>query len=169
MMDGVISGKTGFTGNAGYCYVTALRNGDRTFTVTLLGCGWPNNKTYKWQDASLLLNYGLENFSRKDLFDYEMQFPPVSVTDGITGSVPVEIHPAPLIYAVKFSDDLQIHYNYRKNITAPVEQGDVIGSVSYSLNYTVIRKYNLYAAGSVGRFDYSYCLGRVIQTFLLGK
>lgn len=169
MMDGVISGKTGFTGNAGYCYVTALRNGDRTFTVTLLGCGWPNNKTYKWQDASLLLNYGLENFSRKDLFDYEMQFPPVSVTDGITGSVPVEIHPAPLIYAVKFSDDLQIHYNYRKNITAPVEQGDVIGSVSYSLNDTVIRKYNLYAAGSVGRFDYSYCLGRVIQTFLLGK
>ena len=169
MMDGVISGKTGFTGNAGYCYVTALRNGDRTFTVTLLGCGWPNNKTYKWQDASLLLNYGLENFSRKDLFDYEMQFPPVSVTDGITGSVPVEIHPAPLIYAVKFSDDLQIHYNYRKNITAPVEQGDVIGSVSYSLNDTVIRKYNLYAAGSVGRFDYSYCLVRVIQTFLLGK
>lgn len=89
MMDGVISGKTGFTGNAGYCYVTALRNGDRTFTVTLLGCGWPNNKTYKWQDASLLLNYGLENFSKKDLFDYEMQFPPVSVMDGITGSVPV--------------------------------------------------------------------------------
>lgn len=89
--------------------------------------------------------------------------------DGITGSVPVEIHPAPLIYAVKFSDDLQIHYDYRKNITAPVEQGDVIGSVSYSLNDTVIRKYNLYAAGSVGRFDYSYCLGRVIQTFLLGK
>ena len=39
MMDGAISGKTGFTGEAGYCYVGALRRNDRTFVVALLGCG----------------------------------------------------------------------------------------------------------------------------------
>src|SRR5699024_12214716 len=31
MMEGALSGKTGFTGDAGYCYVGALRRGERTF------------------------------------------------------------------------------------------------------------------------------------------
>ena len=31
MMNGALSGKTGFTGNAGYCYVGALKCDDRTF------------------------------------------------------------------------------------------------------------------------------------------
>ncbi len=39
MMDGAISGKTGFTGDAGYCYVGALQSEDRTFVVALLACG----------------------------------------------------------------------------------------------------------------------------------
>ena len=50
MMEGALSGKTGFTGKAGYCYVGALERDDRTFVVALLACGWPNNKTYKWSD-----------------------------------------------------------------------------------------------------------------------
>ena len=44
MMEGAISGKTGFTADAGYCYVGALTDGGRTFIVVLLACGWPNHK-----------------------------------------------------------------------------------------------------------------------------
>ena len=39
MLDGVISGKTGFTAKAGYCYVGAYRQNDRTYTFALLACG----------------------------------------------------------------------------------------------------------------------------------
>ena len=35
MMEGAISGKTGFTADAGYCYVGALTDGGRTFIVVL--------------------------------------------------------------------------------------------------------------------------------------
>ena len=55
MYDNIISGKTGFTGDAGYCYVCAYKDNDRTFIVALLACGWPDNKTYKWSDAKHLL------------------------------------------------------------------------------------------------------------------
>ena len=48
MMSGAFSGKTGFTGGAGYSYVGALEDGGREFTIALLGCGWPPHKTYKW-------------------------------------------------------------------------------------------------------------------------
>ena len=62
METGVISGKTGFTGNAGYCYVCAVRQDERLFIVALLGCGWPGNKNYKWSDTKKLLSYGRENY-----------------------------------------------------------------------------------------------------------
>lgn len=54
MMEGALTGKTGFTNKAGYCYVGALERDGRRFTIALLACGWPNHKTYKWSDARTL-------------------------------------------------------------------------------------------------------------------
>ena len=62
MMDGALSGKTGFTSKAGYCYVGALERDGKCLIVALLACGWPNNRSYKWTDTRLLMEYGLENY-----------------------------------------------------------------------------------------------------------
>ena len=62
MMEGALGGKTGYTNEAGYCYVGALRQDERTYIVALLGCGWPNNRNYKWSDSKRLFQYGLDNF-----------------------------------------------------------------------------------------------------------
>ncbi len=64
-MEGVISGKTGFTAKAGYCYVAALEQDGERYCIALLACGWPNNKSYKWSDARTLFNYGLKNYEIK--------------------------------------------------------------------------------------------------------
>lgn len=64
-MEGVLSGKTGYTAKAGYCYVAALEENGERYTIALLACGWPNNKTYKWEDAKTLFTYGLENYDKK--------------------------------------------------------------------------------------------------------
>jgi D-alanyl-D-alanine carboxypeptidase (penicillin-binding protein 5/6) len=53
-----ISGKTGYTSEAGYCYVSAVYSQGRKLVVALLASGWPNNKTYKWQDSNRLYSYG---------------------------------------------------------------------------------------------------------------
>lgn len=62
MMDGAIAGKTGFTNDAGYCYVGALERDGKKLIVSLLACGWPNHKGYKWSDTRTLMLYGIENF-----------------------------------------------------------------------------------------------------------
>lgn len=64
-MDGVLSGKTGFTSKAGYCYVAAFEKDGERYCIALLACGWPNNKTYKWKDATKLLNYGMTNYENQ--------------------------------------------------------------------------------------------------------
>lgn len=67
MMDGVISGKTGFTNDAGYCYVCALENGGRTYVSAVLASGWPGNKTYKWLDTKKIMKFGMDNYFLTDL------------------------------------------------------------------------------------------------------
>lgn len=67
MMQGAISGKTGFTNQAGYCYVGALERDGRTLVVALPACGWPNNKGYKWSDTRILMNFGLNDFAYHSL------------------------------------------------------------------------------------------------------
>ena len=66
-MNGVLSGKTGFTNKAGYCYVAAMEINGEKYCIALLACGWPNNKNYKWQDARTLFEYALENYEKKSI------------------------------------------------------------------------------------------------------
>ena len=82
MMDGALTGKTGFTGNAGYCYTGALKSQGRTFVIALLACGWPNNKTYKWKDARKLFQYGISNYKQADITNYDYVPRPVPVENG---------------------------------------------------------------------------------------
>lgn len=88
MTDGVLSGKTGFTGDAGYCYVCACEKDEKTFVVSLLGCGWPNNKGYKWKDSLKLLDYGEDNFDYEKFWK-ELKFPEVPVKDGVEKTLPL--------------------------------------------------------------------------------
>ena len=83
MTDGVLSGKTGFTGNAGYCYVCACEKDGKTFIISLLGCGWPNHKTYKWKDTLALLQYGSDNFSYQTFYE-EPMLGTVEVSEGVS-------------------------------------------------------------------------------------
>lgn len=82
MREGAISGKTGFTGKAGYCYVGAV-NQDGVFLIAaLLACGWPPAKTLKWKDMNTLVDYGMENYSCVSIQSLE--------DPGFTYALPIE-------------------------------------------------------------------------------
>ena len=80
---GAISGKTGFTAGAGYCYVGAVKKGEKTFIAALLGCGWPPHRTYKWEDMGRLLAFGDENYDFYELLKETPEIPPIPVKNGI--------------------------------------------------------------------------------------
>ncbi|MFG6336868.1 MAG: D-alanyl-D-alanine carboxypeptidase, partial [Lachnospiraceae bacterium] len=81
MMEEALSGKTGFTNNAGYCYVGAVESEGRIFTVALLACGWPNNRSYKWSDMKELAAYGMERYQYQDIYE-EQTFADIPVRNG---------------------------------------------------------------------------------------
>lgn len=89
MMEGALSGKTGFTNKAGYCYVGALERDGRTFVVSVLACGWPNNKTWKWNDTRELMQYGIDHFFYRSFLEEGIAFDegrlePIPVLNGQT-------------------------------------------------------------------------------------
>jgi D-alanyl-D-alanine carboxypeptidase (penicillin-binding protein 5/6) len=179
MMQEALSGKTGFTNNAGYCYVGAVKSGDRVFTVALLACGWPNNRSYKWSDMKKLASYGLENYQYRDIYEPKT-FPDVRVLNGIAGedaspyeeaSVPVYLDnggESSLPYLLSESDDIEIETQIAESLTAPVEQGEQVGTVTYYLNGQIIRQYPVLTGEDVKPITYKWIIEYVLGRFTKG-
>ena len=174
MMEGALSGKTGFTADAGYCYVGALRRDDRTFIVALLACGWPNNKGYKWSDTRKLMDYALENYQYRE-FGMEEETVSVVVENGTAGGFPgadgVQIGASaetePFRVLLKSGEEIDVEYDVPESVEAPVEKGQTLGTVVYSLNGGTLREYPLAADASVRKRDFSVCLSYIRDCFFL--
>lgn len=170
MMEGALTGKTGFTGGAGYSYVGALKNGDRTFVIALLGSGWPPHKTYKWSDARTLFDYGAENYTYRDVYE-EPQLPMLPVKNGITDE------DIPLTTGMKeedkhlrllLSDEEQIKQKIEvpDYLEAPVKAGEPVGHVLCTLNGETVQVYPIYTDGSAEKWNLVYCIRGIYEAFL---
>ncbi|MGN0290986.1 MAG: D-alanyl-D-alanine carboxypeptidase family protein [Lachnospiraceae bacterium] len=148
MMDGAISGKTGFTADAGYCYVGAVKRGERTFVVALLACGWPNNKNYKWADTRTLMDYGFSNYENVVVrVDKNLKALPVvnAANEGYEPDkkilMPVSIAGKDIQILKGKSEKVQVKYTGKKSLTAPVKKGEVVGSAEYYIGREKIASY----------------------------
>ena len=176
MMQEALSGKTGFTNNAGYCYVGAVTSEGRTFTVALLACGWPNNRSYKWSEMKKLAAYGMEHYQYRDLYENK-EFQAIPVINGITGeqgtpyekvSVPVvlEDHEETLPYLLGEEDRVEVKTQVAKTLTAPIEDHTEVGEVSYYLNGQLIKRYAVYTKGAVEERSFGWICRYIWRIFL---
>lgn len=176
MMEGALSGKTGFTAEAGYCYVGALRQDDRTFIVALLACGWPNNKGYKWSDTRKLMEYALENYHYREIGAEPEQISlnvENGASDGFPSAAPVRLETAaetePFRVLLKNGEDVAVEYDVPERVAAPVEEGETLGKIVYSLNGETLREYPVTAAESVRERDFSTCFSYTRSCFFLNR
>ncbi|MDE6845953.1 MAG: D-alanyl-D-alanine carboxypeptidase [Lachnospiraceae bacterium] len=177
MMKEALSGKTGFTNNAGYCYVGAIESEGRIFTVALLACGWPNNRSYKWSDMKKLSAYGMENYQYRDI--YEEQEPHIiQVKNGIdnrTDSPYNEAYVTALIddrgeksipYLLSDKDEIEVRTQISEVLRAPVAKNEEIGTVCYYLNGELIRRYPVVTTQAVEERTYSWICSYIWRIFL---
>ena len=176
MMEGALSGKTGFTADAGYCYVGALERDGRTYIVSLLACGWPNNKTYKWSDTKKLMVYGLENYQYRDVFQKDQVFPDLPVPGGQSGQVDeipqVEIglnlspEEQQLNLLLREDEQVRVETELPQALSAPVEKGKAVGAVRYYLGEELVAEYPLYTQEQVKKIDIDWCFDIIKKRFL---
>ena len=182
MTDGVLAGKTGFTGDAGYCYVCAVQKDDRIFIIALLAAGWPGHKTYKWHDTLKLLDYGKNNFYYRSFWQ-EPDLSYIPVKDGIPEitSHTDNLLPDGRIYIggrinatekekqqkilLKNDDRLQYQVCLKDELQAPVRKGEQIGRVVYMLNGQKIASFPILAVQNVDKITFLYCAELVFKNF----
>lgn len=176
-MAGVIAGKTGFTCDAGYCYVGAVERDGTVYICTLLGCGWPNNKNYKWSDMKELIAFAEEQYKQADIVPQGLQerLPKeIPVAEGIRGgSIQKMLSLKTLTenndeVVVRCGERLYVVCEIPEYINAPITKGTEVGKIHYILNGQTIKTDSLTAEYTIDKivfYDYLYF---VLKEFFLG-
>lgn len=173
MMKEALSGKTGFTNGAGYCYVGAVESEERLFTVALLACGWPNNRSYKWSDMKKLAAYGMERYRYRDIYE-SRTFEDIPVRNGIAGeqgtpweearvAVSLERGEESLSYLLCGEDQVEVKTRVEPVLDAPVEAGTQVGSVSYYLNGELVKSYAVLTDSAVEERSFLWILQYLLK------
>ena len=153
--------KTGSTGLA-KCCLSATANKDGVELIAVIMAA-PDSKT-RFSDAVTLLNYG---YSVCDIYhDTEMpQLPNLSVSGGRCDTLS-------LSYAKEFSTlflepvdtaSIEKQLTLPETVTAPVNEGDVIGTLTYTLDGKTIGTVDITAAQSVSSATYGDALFKMFR------
>lgn len=165
-MGGAFGIKTGFTGDAGYCFVGALRSDERTFISVVLGSGWPGNRTYKWKDTRKLMEYGINNFFQKTVFTTVEEYKTVRVEDGKDERTRTRID-GELSLLLADAENVQVVYELSDYVTAPVEAGDAVGKAIIYINNERYTEFPITAVDTVEQKDYKWFLNLLKNCFFM--
>lgn len=174
MQTGILSGKTGYTSKAGYCYVCAYEENGRDYSIALLTCGWPSHKNYKWEDARALISYGNQYFSIQNISQ--------QVTDlkaEISGGVRLTEHGWEFPDTVRLRTDFETlerlkaddetvttRLDLDESILPPTDLEKEIGRLELYIGDEQIGVQKLYAADEIESFTFSFCRKLVLKEFL---
>ena len=152
----LIAGKTGYTSEAGECLVSAAYNDNLELVGVIL------NSNNRFKDTRSLYNYGYTNFSIKNIVNEKDIITNVEVKNATKDTKNLNLLASENIPVLaNNSDDLskiepQITLN--SYIKAPIEDGQVLGKVSYSVN-GITYSTDLIAANNVEKSNFVlYCL-----------
>ena len=175
-MEGVLTGKTGYTNKAGYCYVAALETNGEKYCIALLACGWPNNRNYKWKDARELFSYGIDNYEAKTV-----RVPSVVKEvrlDGCTEAVEFEdLHKKMILQMetqewsskllLSEADSVEAVLDIdERNLQLPIKKGDNIGRCRIYLNGELWNEIPLIAKVSVRQWNFKTILYLIFSKYL---
>lgn len=172
MLDGVISGKTGFTAKAGYCYVGSYRQNDRTYTFALLACGWPNHKNYKWEDSKALISYGNDHYENRTILKEE-EHQTIDLNRTMvktfgknhyyfTNTLSVTKEACAFQILVSENDEITMNPQGQKELSFPVTEGDVVATEEILWNGLPVQTRRILADETLFASDYPWCLWEIL-------
>lgn len=163
LMEGAFGVKTGFTNDAGYCFVGAASQNEETFISVVLGSGWPPDKTLKWKDTTALMEYGFDCYEKKEIGTNQLDAGVLEVRNGVKNEVilKVDCQTRDIILNEKDVVSIEIIKELRKN--APVKQNEIVGWVYYKVNNQTIDTYPIYTIETIERKNWVYCLKSLLK------
>lgn len=139
-VDGI---KTGHTDDAGFCLVASAKRNNMRLISVIMGAPSDNART---EESQALLNYGFHFFETHSLYGVGTPIDYARVWFGQSKKIPVgPAHGLTVTVPVGQFNNIQMEKMFDMNLRAPVEKGQVVGSISLSLNNKLLLKEPLYA------------------------
>lgn len=169
--------KTGYTEEAGRCLASAATDEQgRTFYCVVLGSEYAQDESGNWHfysfsESSRLLEWAFDNFTRTTLLSEtsENVIREVPVTlSGDTGHVLVQ--PVGSIEATVPEYDpakAELKMDLPESLEAPIQKGQVVGSVSLIYNGINYGSLDMVATDDVARSDFQYTMKVISDTWAL--
>lgn len=164
LYEGAIGVKTGFTNQAGYCFVGAAEHEGNIYISVVLGCGWPPQKTLKWQDTKELMDFGKENFRLQSL-TCNIKYPAVQVLDGQGDDVAAECLRTAHHLLLSDKDEIRVHSLREGILNAPVKKGDVIGWERIYVNHYLLAEFPIVAGEDMKPVTMEFSFYKIWQIF----
>lgn len=165
--NGAIGIKTGFTGNAGYCFCGAATRNGVTLISSVLGCGWPPNKGYKWSDTRKLMNYGFNGYAQVQITP-KTPLSGIAVSGGKEAAAPVKRTSTESFNVLMSSDDIiTVSYELPVKLSAPVRSGDIIGYEKYTINDGLYISIPIVASKTIDETDSRYFANILVKMFFV--
>ncbi|MDF2949901.1 MAG: hypothetical protein K0R07_1946 [Sedimentibacter sp.] len=165
MMEGAIGVKTGFTGEAGYCFVGAIKRQDKTLISVVLGCGWPPNKSLKWSDTKELMNYGVNNYKVRQIFE-DVKLDPIFVKDGQQKYETLKVE-GDITLLMRDDENVKVQYELPKTLQAPILADSAIGNAKYYINDMLYSEIPIYTTTDILKIDYKFCFKKLLGLWSL--
>ena len=108
----------------------------------------------RFSNATSLLDYGFNNFSYASFGNKGDVVKPIVVTKGVETSVNAIYESSPSFLIGKGEENnITYELNLKESVQAPISQGQVLGTVDYSLDGENLGSVNLVADNSIDKID----------------
>lgn len=165
--DGAMGIKTGFTGEAGYCFVGAARRDGKTFISVVLASGWPPHKSYKWNDTRTLMDYGMNQYEMQTILSQDYQLPAIPVQEGKELQETTLYIETSIAMLMRQGELVQITEQLPEELEAPVRKGEIAGSIDVSIDGNLYESVVVYVGNDVDRIDYRYIFENIARRYFL--
>ena len=154
--------KTGTTSKAGHCISASAMRKNLHLIAVVLGA---ENSTDRFEGAKALLNYGFANYETvTPNFDSSL-ITDVNVIKGIEQSVTPQVEKVlPMTLETGTGAKIQPKINLALSVEAPVEKGQLLGTLDFEIDGNVIASYNIVSPVEIRKINFGDMLMRLLRS-----
>lgn len=159
-----LTGKTGFTDEAGYCLSSTAEKNNLHLTCVVLGC---DSSADRFAESIELYNYAFSNFVSQKVVDCLEE---LDINIPVIGGVKetIKVRPQEDFYVTKRvgeNEDISIEYEIVESLKAPVDNGEKVGDLLVISNGRIIKTINIIADEDVEKMSFADIVDKLIDNF----
>ena len=154
--------KTGHTSSAGYCLIGSAKRNDMRLIAVVAGS---NSDKARFNETQRLLEYGFRFYATQEVIKEKTSLKDITVWGGKSDQISLGVAENIILTLPRPTfKDLKISYEYSNNLKAPIQDGEVLGSLTIKDGDSIVHSAELIALESV---DAKGFFGRLWASFIL--